>query len=175
MKIERRIMFEMRVKSVMSFPVITCPPETTLGEASRTMRGIDSGMLPVVRNGETLGVITDRDISLALADCDRRPSEISVGDAMSRGVLTCREDDDVGKNLATMRARRVRRLPVVTTAGKLCGILSINDVVRHTEQAGDGQAISYEDTIKTLQHICEHRYPVAPEKPTDVTELARFV
>jgi signal-transduction protein with cAMP-binding, CBS, and nucleotidyltransferase domain len=122
-----------------------------------------------------LGVITDRDICLALAQSDRRPSEVFVAEAMSRGALICRGEDGVREALSTMRARRVRRLPVVDAAGKLCGILSINDVIRHTEQAGDGQAISYEDTVKTLQDICEHRYPVAPAKPADVTELARFV
>jgi signal-transduction protein with cAMP-binding, CBS, and nucleotidyltransferase domain len=139
------------------------------------MRGIDSGVLPVMQKGRAVGVITDRDICLALAERDRRPSEVTVGEAMSRGVLTCVEQDGVRETLATMRARRVRRLPVIDTAGRLCGILSINDVIRHTEQAGDGQAVSYEDTVKTLQHICEHRYPAAPAKPADVTELARFL
>jgi hypothetical protein len=74
-----------------------------------------------------------------------------------------------------MKAKRVRRLPVLDAQRGLRGILSMNDVLLHAEPSGDGQAVSYEDAVRTLQSICEHRYPVPQKKPADVTELARYV
>ena len=163
----------MKVKTIMTRDVACCAPDTTLDRAALTMREIDTGILPVVESDRLVGVVTDRDIALTLAEQDRRPSGTHVATAMSRGALTCAPEDSVAQALATMRARRVRRLPVVDSYGQVIGILSMNDVILHTQPAGNGQAVSYEDTIETLQRISEHRYPVPAPQPADVTELAR--
>jgi CBS domain-containing protein len=163
----------MKVQNIMTRDVACCAPDTTLGRAALTMREMDTGILPVLENDRIVGVITDRDIALALAERDRRPSEAQVAGAMSRGALTCRAEDGIAKALATMRSRRVRRLPVVDIFGQVVGMLSMNDVLLHTQPAGDGQAVAYEDTVETLQRISEHRYPVPAPQPDDVTELAR--
>lgn len=163
----------MKVKSLMTRVVTSCEPQSTLEEAGRTMRSIDSGVLPVLDHGQVAGVITDRDICIALTEHDRRGSEVRVAEVMSRGAWTCSETDSVRKALATMRAKRVRRLPVLDSNGGLAGILSINDVLRHAAKTGDGPGVSSEEALETLQRIGEHRYPAAPAPPADVTELAR--
>jgi CBS domain-containing protein len=165
----------MKVKSIMTRDVTSCGPETTLSEAIRTMRRVDCGVLPVVRKGELIGVVTDRDIAIALGERDRRGSEVLVADAMSRGVAACREDDDLSAALEIMRIKRVRRLPVLDRTGSVCGILSMNDAVLRGEEPADGRALADWDILRTLRGICEHRYPVRPEAPPDVTRLDRFV
>src|SRR6266542_4171953 len=163
----------MRVESVMTGNVIRCNPETKLEAAVLKRREIDSGILPVVRNEKPVGVITDRDICLALTERNRRPSDVTVGEVMSRSLWTAYEDDDTSKALALMQARHVRRLPVLNSEEMLAGILSMNDIVLHAEKTGNGQAVSYKDALETLKAICEHRYPAKPVEPVDVTELAR--
>ena len=79
-----------------------------------------------------------------------------------------------GVALDTMRARRIRRLPVVDAAGALRGILSMNDVVRGAGPGGQGR-ISYADALRTLQAIGEHRYPREEEHNADVTALSEYV
>jgi CBS domain-containing protein len=165
----------MRVKSIMTRDVVFCRPETTLSDAARTMRRIDSGILPVVRKGELVGVVTDRDIAVSLAERGCRGSEVLVADVMSRGVQTCGENDDLRAALGIMKTKRIRRLPVVDENGSLCGILSMNDVLLCCEEPADGRAVAYRDAIETLRGICEHRYPVQPAQPPDVTALERFV
>jgi predicted transcriptional regulator len=138
------------------------------------MRQVDCGILPVLRNGRPAGVVTDRDLCLALAERDCRPGELPVGDAMSRGLWACREDDEVQTALDTMRARRVRRLPVLDAAGDLRGILSMNDVLREAGAGLDG-GLAPEEALRALQVIGEHRYPARKEDNVDVTALSRFV
>ncbi|MGE5277518.1 MAG: CBS domain-containing protein [Acidobacteriota bacterium] len=164
----------MKVKAIMTRAVRWCTPETTAREAALAMRQVDCGILPVLRNGRLAGVVTDRDLCLALAERDCRPGELSVGDAMSRGLWACREDDDVQTALDTMCARRVRRLPVVDAAGNLRGILCMNDVVREAGADLDGP-VSPDEVLRALQAIGEHRYPARKEDNVDVTALSRFV
>jgi len=70
-------------------------------------------------------------------------------------AYTCLPDDDVVAALETMKAQKVRRLPVVDAEGRLKGILSLNDVVTHA-----GAATSNE-IVTTLTSICEPRRPAA--------------
>jgi len=164
----------MKVREIMTRAVRSCSPETTAREAALAMREADCGILPVLRGGRVAGVVTDRDLCLALAERDCAPSELAVGDAMSRGLWACREEDEVHTALETMRARRVRRLPVVDAVGQLRGILSMNDIARNAEREAEGR-ISYEDALGTFQIIGEHRYPAREEHNVDVTALSEFV
>jgi len=163
-----------KVKAIMTRAVRWCTPETTAREAALAMRQVDCGILPVLGKGRPAGVVTDRDLCLALAERDCRPSELPVGDAMSRCLWACREDDDVHTALDTMRARRVRRLPVLDAAGDLRGILSMNDVAREAGPGLDG-GVTQEDALGALRVIGEHRYPARKEDNVDVTALSRFV
>lgn len=165
----------MKVKSIMTRNPKFCGPETTVSEAARMMREIDAGVLPVVREGEVVGVITDRDIAVTLGERDRRGSEVAVGDVMSRGAHVCRSEDNLSSALTTMKEKRVRRLPVLQENGALCGILSTNDVILHCDEPADGRAVAYWDALETLRSICEHRYPTRLAVPPDVTALDRFV
>ncbi len=127
----------MKVRDVMTEPVLSCTPETSLGAAARLMRDADYGTLPVLDlEGRLVGIITDRDICLALAKSGRNTHDTAVREVMTKKVLSARVDDDVHGALATMKGARVRRLPVRDDADHLKGMLSIEDIVLRGLEAG---------------------------------------
>jgi CBS domain-containing protein len=133
-------------------------PGDTVAAAARVMAKVPCGALPVVDEDEVLGLVTDRDICLALAERDRPAGEIEVWQVCRDDVVTCRPEDDVRHALAVMRARRVRRLPVVE-GGSLVGIVSLDDAVRVAiPSPGSGAGGPYDaDVVLTLGAICRRR------------------
>jgi CBS domain-containing protein len=157
----------MKVKEVMRKNPRLCAPAHTLATAAAAMAEVDCGVLPVVgERGKVVGVITDRDICLALARGDRRPSEVTVEAVMRRSpVHTCRANDEVRRALAIMREGRVRRLPVVGAGGELEGLLSIDDVVLEARAlaTADFSGPFYIDIAETFKAINQHRVPEGTE------------
>lgn len=146
----------MKVKDLMTREPRTCSPDTTLAAAAHLMWDGDCGILPVVDDGELVGVITDRDMYIALATQNARASHLRVGAVATKTVATCDPEDDVHAALATMKQARVRRLPVLGFGRTVMGILSINDILR---VAGEGRGVSDEDVVSTLQAICAQHHP----------------
>jgi signal-transduction protein with cAMP-binding, CBS, and nucleotidyltransferase domain len=109
-----------------------------------------------------MGMITDRDICMAVATKHRVASEIAVWEAISGDLYVCHPDDYVRYALKTMKDQRVRRLPVVNEEGVLQGMLSINDLITHAEepQGKKTPELSYEEVMSTLKAICAHRVPI---------------
>src|SRR5262245_20653300 len=114
----------MQIAEVMTPGPIACQAETTAAEAARLMWEGDCGVLPVVRGGVSSGVVTDRDLFIALATRDAKPSELTVGAVARDTPITCTPRDDVNQAMAKMKSHRVRRLPVVDQDGMLVGIVS---------------------------------------------------
>ena len=146
----------MKVKDLMTADVSTCTPDTTVAEAARLMWDGDCGILPVVDDGELIGVATDRDMYMALATRNERASQLRVGAVAATALATCTPEDDVQAALATMREARVRRLPVVGFGNALLGVLSMNDIVMAAGERGD---VACEDVVRTLQAICGQHHP----------------
>ena len=104
----------MKIQRVMTRDVASCSPESSLAAAAGLMWQFDCGIIPVIDgNHKVVGVITDRDICMALAMNNRRASEIAVGETMSGEIFACSADDDIDRALAIMQRGRVLRLPVV--------------------------------------------------------------
>ena len=148
----------MKVKEIMTSEPATCTQDTSLAAAAKLMWESDCGILPVVDNGKLAGVVTDRDMYIALATRDKPASRVKVGEVATKTVLTCEPKDDVRAVLATMKQARVRRLPVVGFGGVVLGILSMNDLVL---EAGHDKALASDELLETLQAICAHHHPVA--------------
>lgn len=119
----------MKVYQIMRREARTCVPDDTAEIAGRLMAEVGIGWLPVIRGGRPVGVVTDRDLCLALAEADRKPSDVAVAEAMTREVFGCRPGDDVREALSVMREHRVRRLVVSGESGKLEGMLALDDAV----------------------------------------------
>ena len=150
----------MKVRELMSWEVRACHAESDLGTAALILWDQDCGIVPIVDRGNRLiGVVTDRDICIATATKNRAPSTIRVREILGKPPRTCRPEDEIRAALETMADARVRRLPVVDQGGELCGLLSLNDVIRHTRTDGARGApgISPADVLRVLQVISRHR------------------
>jgi CBS domain-containing protein len=150
----------MKVQDVMTSYVKSCRYGTNLAEAAAMMWEHDCGTLPVLNDaGQVIGMITDRDIAVAVATKGRLASEIKVNEVISGNLYSCTLDEDIQSALKTMRHEKVRRLPVVNEDGLLQGILCMNDIALRAEEARGKYVpeLSYEDAMSTLKAICEHR------------------
>jgi CBS domain-containing protein len=129
----------MKVKDLMTTDVKRCSPETNLAEAAKIMWEGDCGAVPVTdEHDHVIGVITDRDICIAAATRPRTEGEIPVRDVIATAAYTCAPSDDVRAALETMKARKVRRLPVVEQSGRIVGIVSIHDIAAQSRsRSGD--------------------------------------
>jgi len=146
----------MKVKTLMTPAPRTCTREANLAEAAALMLDADCGILPVVDNeGKLVGVVTDRDMYIALATRDTLASRTTVGEVARTQVFTCEPDDDVQAALATMKQHHVRRLPVEGFGGTVAGIVSMNDILLAAGKKGVGSA----EIVDTFQAICAHRHP----------------
>ena len=154
----------MIVRDLMRSSPKSCTPTTNLAAVTELLWRGGCGALPVVDSGgRVVGIITDRDICVALGTRDRRPSELVAEQAMSRNVATCRATAEIHAALKIMQARKVRRLPVVNEAGKLEGILCMSDLIldaRHDD--GTRPQFSYEDVMNALKCIYSHHSFAAP-------------
>lgn len=162
----------MKVQKVMTENVKACQPGTNLAEAVALMWEGDCGTLPVVaEGGKVVGMITDRDIAIALGTQNKQATDIPVSEVMSGEVYACHPNEEIHGALKTMRKDKVRRLPVITDDGVLLGIVSLNDIALHAEKF-DGHkttALTYEDVVNTFKTICEHRHPKEAKQPTHKT------
>ena len=110
--------------------VVTIWPGASLQSAVERMASRNIGALVVVDDdGKTVGMLTERDVVLALAASAEKAPVQSVTDVMSRRVLTCGPDASLAELMAVMTEHRVRHLPVVDH-GKLLGLVCIGDLVK---------------------------------------------
>ncbi len=160
----------MKVREVMIKATAFCGLDTSLAGAVEIMRKMDCGFLPVIgEGGNVIGVITDRDICIALGKLDQKPSQILVQDVMLPkdrtfpALYVCTPDDPVRSVLKTMRAQKIRRLPVVDCEGTLQGVVSMDDLVLCACEHGSLEDISCKEVVETYKGIRRHvpRWPVA--------------
>ena len=149
----------MKVRDIMARTPASCNMDTNLGTAAEILWHRNCGILPVL-NGEqrVVGVITDRDICIALGTRNRLPGEITAGEVASGNVFACTPDDDIHTALATMAQGKVRRLPVIGAEGTLKGLLSLDDIVLHSGSS-KGE-VPYHEVVAILRIIYQ---PAAPE------------
>lgn len=135
----------MRIRDVMTGNVQVIDPDSDLREAAQMMKDLNVGGLPVCDGDRLLGFITDRDIVVRAVAEGEEPSQCKVGDAMSRQLIWCFEDDDLDRASSLMRDEKVRRLAVLSRGKRLVGIVSLGDLstrVENEEAAGALEGIS---------------------------------
>lgn len=150
----------MNASELMTKAVQSCRAEDNLQRAVQLMWEHDCGVVPVV-DGENraIGMITDRDVAVAAYTQGRALWQIPVSTAMAKQVHGVREDDDLEAIETLMRRARVRRVPVLDAAGKLKGILSLNDLARHFHRSAGrkGDGLRGASIAQTLAAVCEPR------------------
>jgi len=88
------------------------------------------GALPVLRDGQLVGIVSERDYARKVILLGRSSAETEVWQIMSSPVVTVGPDDEVHQCMQIMTDRRIRHLPVVDEAGDMMGVISIGDLVR---------------------------------------------
>src|SRR5215472_847375 len=119
----------MQVAEIMTKDVCSCSPGMNAATAAELMWKRNCGSLPVVENGgRVVGIVTDRDLFLALGTSNRNPGDLPVGEIMTKDIAFTTPGSDVRDALKTMAQRQLRRLPVVNDDGTLVGIVSVGDI-----------------------------------------------
>ncbi len=166
----------MKVRDIMMKSLAYCNSRTNLAATTEMMWVHNCGVLPVVdENQRPIGVITDRDICIALGTRNQKASEITAGEVTRGEIFYCGTEDDIRTALEIMRRKRVRRLPVVGKDGLLEGILSLDDVVLHTGKGTGGKApeLSCEDVVETYAGIAGHPLPQKREEGVQTSKVWR--
>ena len=154
-----------KVKDIMTGSKVKyCNLNTRLLNVSKIMKKSNIGVLPLVdQNKKVIGVITDRDICLALANKKKNLAKVSVKDVISQVKLnTIKAGDDIKKAMREMRINKISRLPVTDKNGKLRGILSLNNLISNTlKKKGKLGKISSskENLAKTIKSILDRNAP----------------
>lgn len=105
-----------------------------------------------------LGILTDRDICLALAIRNESPSQATAKEVMHTSAFTISARGTANQSLRLMRAHKVCRLPVIDSKGRLEAMLSLNDLALAAHPSGTipGPNVSNEEVIATLKVFCAH-------------------
>lgn len=130
----------MKINDVMTRDVKTVGPDQTAKEAAAFMLSEDAGSMPVTEGDRLVGMITDRDIAVRGVAKGHGP-ETPVRELMSSGVICARIEDEVEEVATKMSEAQVRRLPVVDNDQRLCGIVSLGDLARETDDQTANQAL----------------------------------
>ncbi|WP_439529847.1 CBS domain-containing protein [Pannonibacter sp.] len=111
--------------------VVTARASDTVGDVCRTLSEKRIGAIVVTgAAGQIEGIVSERDVVRVIGKEGPAALEQPVGDVMTRSVVTCADGDTVNSVMARMSAGRFRHMPVVTS-GKLAGLVSIGDIVKH--------------------------------------------
>jgi CBS domain-containing protein len=116
----------------MTGSVKTTTRGTSIRDVAAMMRDGDMGSVPVVEDGNLVGIVTDRDIVVrALAEGNE--ASTPVGDAMTTEIFSVKPEDFVFEAARMMGDKQVRRIPVVSDDGRLAGIIAMADVALEME------------------------------------------
>ena len=127
----------MKLREVMTNPVIRIHPGETVGVAARMLEHYNIGSLPVCgSDGRLCGLVTDRDIVTRCLAAGKTPERTTVAEVMTRKIIAARPDTDASAAAGMMGAKQIRRLPVMEN-GKLCGMVSLADLARREESSGE--------------------------------------
>ena len=130
----------MKVSDVMTRDVKTVRPDQTAKEAAKFMLSEDAGSMPVSDGDRLIGMITDRDIAVRGVALGYGP-DTPVSELMTDEIICVREDEDVEEVATKMSRAQVRRLPVLDANERLCGIVSLGDLSRETDDETAHQAL----------------------------------
>jgi CBS domain-containing protein len=115
----------------------TCSAFSTILEATMIFRDVQCGAVPVVDGGKPIGIVTDRDVAMAVStypDLDRR----SVSEIMTKDVITVAPDALLPEVAEKFAEQAVHRLLVVDAAGQLQGIIAWADLAPHVSETSIG-------------------------------------
>ena len=129
--------------------VATVQPEATLDQAGRVMSERNVGAVVVVEYGQPVGMVTDRDVALAVT-VNGCGVETPVAEVMSKPVVSIREDQGIFNATQYMLGHQVRRLPVVDADDQLVGIVTLDDMLALLSR-------EFSNVVKAVEPAIEER------------------
>jgi CBS domain-containing protein len=150
------------VRHAMTEAPQTIRPDMSAADAAGLMKSEDVGALPVVRDGELVGVVTDRDLVVRVLAERQDPGSVRVGDIVTKSPVTVTPDMRLSEARELMAKHQVRRLPVMK-GRDLVGILSLGDVAwadASTREVGEAlRAVSESESTVTQNETPDRGTP----------------
>jgi len=140
----------MKVREIMTEEVATAEPDSTLEELAVLMRDGDVGSIPILDDGELVGIVTDRDIVVGCVAEGHDPSNMTAEELMSEDLETIEPEADCSDAAQIMARRQVRRLPVLQ-AGEFIGMISLGDIAVKVQES-DTAADALEDISQGVKN-----------------------
>jgi CBS domain-containing protein len=141
-----------RLREVMVSDIQTIHPSATLVEAAELMRDKNVGVLPVVDDGQVVGVITDRDLVVrALTRRGVDPSTIRVMDCATNNPIVAKEDWTPERALLVMSEHQIGRLPVVEDHGHLVGMVTLSSLALRSRKPDETLAAARNVALRSAR------------------------
>lgn len=131
-----------QVADVMTRGVRSMAPTDTLQMAAQAMDELNVGALPVCEDDQVVGVLTDRDIVVRAVAQGRSADRTPLSEVMSRDVECVCEQDPLEEVGEKMEQQQIRRMPVLSTEGRLVGMLSLGDLAAKADSRLAGHTLA---------------------------------
>ena len=129
-----------KVRDSMTANPMAIEADQPVVKAAELMAKENVGSLPVVENGDLVGIVTDRDLVIQVVARGLDPTSVKVTDVYTEKPVVATPDEPLDQALQRMAAEQVRRLPVVSD-GELVGMLAQADVARSADAQSTGQMV----------------------------------
>ncbi|AET63749.1 Putative signal-transduction protein with CBS domains [Methanothrix harundinacea 6Ac] len=146
--------------------MITIDSKVDVVKAANKMFSANVGSLIVIHDDQPMGIITERDLVGKIVARAANPREVKVRDVMSSPLITVHPDVSLSEAAIKMLKSGVKRLPVISSDGKLVGIITDTDLVSGSASIGMGEILShliemhrdsvhFEEQREMIRGICE--------------------
>ena len=119
----------MSLRKITKKKVVTVRPDDTVVKAAKLMEEKNVGSVVVVENRKPIGILTDRDIAIRVVAKKADINSILVKDAMTKKIVTGRDNQRVAELAKVMHENGIRRVPIVNKKGMLSGIITLDDLL----------------------------------------------
>ena len=132
----------MKVRDAMHKSAEWVEATTPIQTIAMKMRDLDVGAIPIGENDRLIGMVTDRDIAIRAVADGRDVSTLTAREVMSKGIVYCRDNEDVEDAVRIMEQKQIRRLPVLDEKKRLVGMLSLGDVCHSASHEISGETLT---------------------------------
>jgi CBS domain-containing protein len=141
-----------KIRDLMVKKVTTLQAHASIYQAVKLMNKNKIGSLVIVRNGETVGILTERDLLSRVLEKCKNPKETHVFEAMTSHIITGTPDMEIPEATNLMFKNKIKKLPIVE-GNKLVGMVTLTDIARATSV--DEETIELVEKLSNL-HILGH-------------------
>ena len=152
----------------MTNNIVSCTPESEISEVVRIMDENDLRIIPVVEaENKLMGLVTKDDICLLLTDPFINTRAFTAKNVMKTKVFSCFPEDELEAAINIMRTSKVKRLFVIDKKGILMGIISLNDILFHTqynELEEDIYGVNSDDVSEVMNDLYKYRKSIQKQQ-----------